>query len=558
VCTSPTTVGCNETAGGGTTEVCNGVDDDCDGLIDEPPANCPACTFQPEICDGIDNNCNNMIDEGLSRPCGTDVGACTAGTETCVQGSWVGCNATNGSAETCNNIDDDCDGVIDGITRDCGQPDTGECQPGQQVCQNGSFGACVGAIGPQPEGCDGLDNDCDGMVDEGVPGLGQPCGTACGQGQTACVMGMVQCVGGAQGMPEICNNLDDDCDGMVDEGQPSMGPCTMTPQGETLCQPGTMECVGGTYQCVGGTPPQPEICDCMDNDCDTQVDEGNLCGAGATCLSGPYCQCALPCDPGEFPCPAGFTCTNPTDPASGFCVHDRCFGVDCQPTAQGEATVCQDGTCVTACSVTTCSDPLVCRPADGQCVENNCNGFPERCTTTQFCVNGTCIDDPCAGVDCTAPEYCSNGSCVKSCADVTCGATEICVLGECQASPCAGVTCPTYQVCDPADGACHQTRCIGHNCPPGQACDPLTGDCEQDPCLGVHCPTPTQVCMNGTCDDPVQPPPPPTEANQYVSAAGSGCACQVGRGAGGSGPPLAGLSLAALMLVLVRRRRGGR
>jgi MYXO-CTERM domain-containing protein len=559
VCTSTTTVGCNETAGGGTVEVCNGVDDDCDGLIDEPPANCPACTFQPEICDGIDNNCNNMIDEGLNRPCGTDVGACTAGTETCVNGNWVGCTAVNGHAETCNNIDDDCDGAIDGITRDCGQPSTGECQPGQQVCTAGGFGTCIGAIGPQPEGCDGLDNDCDGMTDEGVPGLGQPCGTACGMGTTACVMGTVMCVGGAQGQPEICNNVDDNCNGEVDEGQPTMGPCTMTPQGEALCQPGTLECVGGTYQCVGGTPSMPEICDCNDNDCDSQTDEGNLCGPGSTCLADPYCQCALPCDGGEFPCPLGFSCTNPTDPTHGFCVHDRCFGVSCTPTPQGEATVCVDGACEPACSTVTCTAPQICRPADGMCVDDNCNGFPERCTSTQFCVDGACLEDPCANVTCTAPEYCSNGSCIRSCAGVTCGPGEVCELGMCHPSSCAGITCPPFQVCDPADGMCHQDRCLGHQCPPGQACDPLTGDCGQDPCLGIQCPSPDQVCTNGSCNvPPVITNDGGVETHEYVSAAGSGCACQVGTRGGGSGPPLAGLLLVGAVLVIVRRRRGDR
>ena len=94
--------------------------------------------------------------------------------------------------------------------------------------------------------------------------------------------------------------------------------------------------------------------------------------------------------------------------------------------------------------VTSCNAPQICRPSDGHCVEDNCNGFPERCTSAQFCVNGTCIDDPCANVSCTAPEYCSNGTCIRSCADVSCNANEICVLGQCTASPCAGVMCPMY------------------------------------------------------------------------------------------------------------------
>ncbi len=557
VCTSPNSSGCNDFTSDNI-EVCNGIDDNCNGLIDEPPANCPACTFNPEICDGIDNNCNNMIDEGLSRPCGASVGACTAGTETCVMGSWVGCTATFGSAETCNNVDDDCDGAVDGITQACGNPPVGQCQPGQRVCTSGSFGSCVGGIGPSPEGCDGIDNNCNGMIDEGVPGLGQPCGTLCGQGTTQCVNGMVVCVGGSPGGVEVCNNVDDNCNGMIDEGLPSMGSCMTSPSGEPLCTPGELKCVGGTYQCVGGQVSQPEICDCKDNNCNSQVDEGNLCGPGATCLGGSYCQCALPCDPGEFPCPEGYHCSDPTAPPAGFCVRNKCFGVDCQPTPTGAATVCVDGTCVPACDLANCGAALVCRPSDGQCVQDNCNGFPERCSAGQFCVDGTCIDDPCRNVSCSAPEYCVGGSCARSCAGIVCPAEQLCVMGACQPSLCAGVFCPMYRVCDPGTGACLQDQCLGSpNCPSGQACDPLTGGCVQDPCLGVHCPGSDEVCRNGSCYDPGQLTPPDDTTRTHVSAAGSGCACQTGTRDGGGRVPGASLALlvgAAALLVRGRRR----
>jgi len=86
------------------------------------------------------------------------------------------CSATPGTptVEICNNIDDDCDGLVDnGLTRLCytGAPGTvgvGVCQTGVQTCTAGSYGACAGQVVPSVEVCDGLDNDCNGNVDESL------------------------------------------------------------------------------------------------------------------------------------------------------------------------------------------------------------------------------------------------------------------------------------------------------------------------------------------------------------------------------------------------------
>ena len=157
-------------------EICDGLDNNCNGVIDEGMV-CGGCIPSAEICNGVDDDCDMAVDESLTRPCGTDVGECTTGTETCTAGSWGMCSGQGPVAETCNNLDDDCDGVIDGLTRPCG-PSMGVCVPGTETCTAGMWGpACVGGVGPSSEICDGLDNNCNGSTDEGDPGGGGSCGT---------------------------------------------------------------------------------------------------------------------------------------------------------------------------------------------------------------------------------------------------------------------------------------------------------------------------------------------------------------------------------------------
>ena len=143
--------------------------------------------MQTEVCDGADNDCDTRIDEGTNVACnnGTCAGqrlcAPTAGcnpSPTCTTGNCclAACNANPGMAEVCNGLDDNCDGVIDDNVDGApcctsGLCGTGECKPGVATCTNGIEG-CQGEEGPTVDVCDGLDNDCNGTPDDGCAGAG--------------------------------------------------------------------------------------------------------------------------------------------------------------------------------------------------------------------------------------------------------------------------------------------------------------------------------------------------------------------------------------------------
>ena len=195
-------------------------DDDNDSWLDDDdcgPTDPDVFPDAPEVCNGVDDNCDGGVDENLAmQTCG--LGICANTVLGCDGGVVIECLPLDvAGEEVCDGLDNNCDGEVDeGFgTSTCGQ---GVCAVEAPNCLGGAPNACVPLDIAGPEKCDGQDNDCDGEIDEELGML--TCGMGvCANEVAACEDGAVGfCQPLANGGDETCDELDNDCDGLTDEG----------------------------------------------------------------------------------------------------------------------------------------------------------------------------------------------------------------------------------------------------------------------------------------------------------------------------------------------------
>jgi hypothetical protein len=419
---------------------------DCQEIADVHGGASLQCIFT-----GIECPCADwFVDDGATTSClkENEFGVCQ-GNRVCMSDGLTPCDAMEPQPESCNGLDDNCDTIIDEGTEwgDCViDSEFGSC-PGVHACQSGEL-VCEGQA-PAQEDCDGEDNDCDEEIDEDFLNTDQDDLADCidpdddndGDPDSTDCLPLDSSV--SHYAEEACNGQDDNCSGSVDEGFIDTD------------FDGLKDCVDDDDDNDGDpdlTDCQPldsqihhdaeEECNGTDDDCNNEIDDGfglQECGVGECLHQVPECA------DGELQ-----SC-NPFEGSSG----ELCDGKDnnCNDLVDDGFPVGQP--CLVGLGLCAAAGVEVCAE-DGQATECSAIlGEPD-------CTGKECGDDGCGGVCGQCPG--SNYACVAA----VCVCQPDCGLKNCGDDGCGGScgSCPAIEACN--DGVCN--GCSDGNSVPMDGC----------------------------------------------------------------------------------------
>ena len=409
---------------------------------------CDAPTPSSETCDGIDNDCNGATDEGTcsdTNPCTNDVCSGAAGctfppnTKPCSDGNL------------CTTNDACAGGICTGTTGTCddGNPCTDDpaCDTAKGCLHSANVLAC-----DDGDGCT-MNDACKGGVC--LPGAATVCNDGNGCTVDACVGGVCIYTPATGG---VCNDNN---------------ACTLA----DACSEGS--CAGSALNCDDANPCSVDSCapaqGCVHADASGACDDGNACTEGDTCGNG-GCFGTVKACPSPGPCIVAFC----SAVAGGCGYAQKSDGTACNDgNACTSADACTNGACMG--SATNCSD-------GNACTEDSCS-LSTGCG--HVALTGACDD----GNACTQGDDCSTGTCVG--AAVNCDDGKPCTDDSCAASGCKHVNrtgaCDDGKVCTSGD-ICTGGICAGMTATDCSDGDPCTDD-SCDPALGCkHAPNSTGTC----------------------------------------------------------------
>jgi hypothetical protein len=548
------------------------VDVVCGGTVGAP---------QPEVCDGVDNDCNGRVDDvagnatGDVANCGGCGIACAAGANSvaaCVMGGCVSacavgfvdadrvadngceCKLTNGGVEICDGVDNDCNGAVDdgvgavNYPGPAGTAGVGVCAAGVQVCRAGTLMQMLPPRLPSMELCDGLDNDCNGKVDDGFDFLNDDrncgaCGLVCASG-THCMQGKCPLLGADGGAP----NGD--------------GGVIMTGDGGFMPPSNLGACPNAT----GGTS-----CTDLSND------HANCGTCGHACATAQYCGGGVCTDFPPANCGTGQTACLDPNGQKPFCTDLLYDSRNCNACGN----VCPNGPCMNGvCQSPTGTDGGTSTSIDGGATNNqcppmaqnlcpgpagstycadflrglgDCGGCGHACAAGLVCNNGVCMDpQPTGGGTCgnglvMCPTGCTSfqddarncGGCGLIC-DGTCSAGQ-CLLTPGQSpqgsmctsnASCAGGLCMDMPRFGWPMGYCTSICDAGLPCPQGQKCvgSPTSGafgSCRLACATSADCFRAGFICAQGTCQPDCRSNPMVcSSTGQTCDPATGGCLAQ--------------------------------